>query len=90
MIGGGKPQNIGVIISSIRETETGLFFEALTEKNSARIQLATMDIRKPFWKSVLNNASTDLRTHGKSQHYYCGKNGATSIYVSFVKKHFFI
>jgi len=39
-----------------KETDIDLFFKALGEKKSARIELAAMDMWKPFRSSVLKNA----------------------------------
>jgi transposase len=39
-----------------KEADTDLFFKALGEKHSARIELAAIDMWKPFRNSVMNNA----------------------------------
>ena len=39
-----------------KEADTDLFFKALGEQKSARIELAAMDMWKPFRNSVMNNA----------------------------------
>ena len=42
-----------------KEADIDLFFKALGEKKSARIELAAMDMWKPFRNSVTKNASQD-------------------------------
>ncbi len=73
-----KGHNCRVIISDLerersiwvggegrKEADIDLFFEALGEKKSARIELAAMDIWKPFRNSVLTNAHQARIIFGK-------------------------
>lgn len=48
-----------------KEADIDLFFQALGEKKSARIELAAMDMWRPFRNSVMNNAPQARRVFDK-------------------------
>ena len=53
-----EPSYLGRVVKAEDEADIDLFFKALGEKKSARIELAAMDMWKAFRNSVMKNAPT--------------------------------